>query len=326
MICGYCRAIRAEDGSPCPACGGPSPVHGMSQAGGNEVGGWQPTTASWNQPAGDAQGGMPSWGGPMSYDGQAQQAAQFSFGQVAQSAPQEVQRQAMLPVPYQGGASLQPFYPQGVPMQMIPAQDISHLLPALPEEEAVYIPPMYTKPRPIVPRYRAISGLISFLIVVMVLCGGVVYYAKASGKLDAIGSFISGNTNKPANLQASQVNIPDPKNVIDHGPAYMIIPSATTTLNVDHYVPRETDVIFKPGQTFYLTYSVHQPPGPGKVHIKWYSNGQFYREMFSEPITITAKQDINGDTSMSYTLPSSGSVEIYWNNDLALRLYFAVRN
>src|SRR5579864_171986 len=41
------------------------------------------------------------------------------------------------------------------------------LVPAVPgEHDPIHVPPMYTRPRPIIPRYRVISGLISFFVVI----------------------------------------------------------------------------------------------------------------------------------------------------------------
>ena len=332
MFCEYCKAARAEDELPCPRCGYPSPLAREAQ----QVGGWQPSSANMDSTS-DNNGILSAWGGPLSFDGRQQSPSRQSpfnappaFAPMQageqrmpqQMSPREEQRQAMLPVPYQGGMTM-----QNMPMQLVPAQDIAHMLPALPEEqEAVYIPPMYTKPRPIIPRYRAISGLISFLVIVMLLCGGAAYYAKASGRLDGVSKFLFGGGSPPANVQPATVSIPDPSTAIDKGKAYGIITAATTTLYVDSksQVPRETDQIFKPGQTFFVTYSVHHPPTKGTVSIMWYSNGHSYRTM-QKDVDQGPTVDVNGSASMMYPLACNGSVEIYWNNDLAMRLYFAVR-
>ena len=53
-------------------------------------------------------------------------------------------------------------------LHMIPLQDVVRELStavAQPEEyEVTYIPPLYTNPRPLIPRYRIISGFLSVLI------------------------------------------------------------------------------------------------------------------------------------------------------------------
>ena len=81
------------------------------------------------------------------------------------------------------------------------------------------------------------------------------------------------------------------------------------------------DVVFRPNQTIYLTYSAQKPKQPGTIIIKWYTNGQFYQasdpKMIAEAGTGVARQQ--------YAQPAEGIVEIYWNNQLAIRLYFVVR-
>jgi len=57
------------------------------------------------------------------------------------------------------------------------------------------------------------------------------------------------------------------------------------------------------------------------VVIKWYTNGLFYQS--STTMTITGA--ISGYTEEVYVQPAEGMVELYWNNQLAIRLYFVVR-
>ena len=96
---------------------------------------------------------------------------QPSWG-IAMTAPtqgqQEQGAQSLLPVPYTGNA--QEGNQQGQ-MQLVPFQQQMQL--ALPGEQAetVYVAPMYTKPRPIIPRYRIFSGILSILIVALLVCG-----------------------------------------------------------------------------------------------------------------------------------------------------------
>src|SRR5579859_1897172 len=91
--------------------------------------------------------------------------------------------QALLPVIYQEPQAND--MRQGtVALQLISQQAIEHLLPEIAEiPETVYVPPLFTNPRPLTPRYRIISGTLSVLIVALLLCGGVGYYAQASGML-----------------------------------------------------------------------------------------------------------------------------------------------
>jgi hypothetical protein len=119
----------------------------------------------------------------------------------------------------------------------------------------------------------------------------------------------------------------DPPDKIDQGPAYLIIPSAVTTSHVDPGYPffaRRSDTVFKPGQTFYVIYSLQHPETKGVVVIKWYANGILYASLSS---SITdAVFNTTGQASIQYAKPAEGSVELYWDGVLAQRLYFVVRN
>src|SRR5690348_15637819 len=77
-------------------------------------------------------------------------------------------RQALLPIPYQ---EMPPAVGQTtMSLQLIPDQAIEHLLPAMPAmPETVHVPPIYTKPRPITPKYQAISSFVSFIIITLLL-------------------------------------------------------------------------------------------------------------------------------------------------------------
>lgn len=194
-----------------------------------------------------------------------------------------------------------------------------------PEEyEVIYVPPIYTNPRPIIPRYRIISGFLSMLIMGILVCTGAGYYAKVSGQLDYLSRAYGGSL--PPNLPpAPTPSFPDPQGKVEHGPAYLIIPSASMAAHLDtkdpFFVPNP-ETIFKPGQLFYLIYSVH-PPAQGTVIIKWYTNDILY---YSSPkVTIPTGHDVTGKASMQYAKAAEGKVELYWNDQLALTLYFVVR-
>ena len=179
MICAYCKTVRAENTAPCTNCGAPSPIQPPSQnanrgtsfprEGGLLSGQPQsntsaPASSTWGQPAQPA----PQWS----------QAPQQWAQTPQQSQPLQQSGDAFLPVPYQGGMSLQTV-PQPNAMQVMTAPTAQDIIVAPPsqEEGVVYVPPMYTKPRPIIPRYRIISGFLSVIIVSLMLCGGAGYYA-----------------------------------------------------------------------------------------------------------------------------------------------------
>ena len=330
MICAYCKTVRAENTAPCTNCGAPSPIQDTPQ---NE---------NWGTTA-------PRRGGLLSSQQQSGPASS-TWGQQAQSSPQWSQQwsqtpqqsqplqhwsqpqqpgDSLLPVPYQGGMGLQTV-PQPNAMQMMSAPTAQDIIIAPPsqEEGVVYVPPMYTKPRPIIPRYRIISGFLSVIIVSLMLCGGAGYYAKASGKLDMVSRVLTGNSPAPASIRATVPSLPDPPDRVDIGnpAAYSVITSATTTSHLvkGTTIAAQTDKIFKPNEPFYLTYSVH-PLQTGTVTIKWYMNNMQMPYSITPAKVLSANQSLTGMATMLYSTQAEGKVELYWNDQLAQTLYFVVR-
>jgi hypothetical protein len=306
-----------------------------------------PSANGWNQFSPSANSQMPqmSFDAPPSANGWNQfspasnnqwnnQAPQMSFeaspaqwGPALQNGTQATQEpsRSLLPVPYQGQMGLQTQQAGDRAWPIIQSRSMQQMLPALPED-SVYVPPMYTKPRPIIPRYRIISGILSILIVSLLACGGASYYAKASGNLKLLGRAITGAP--PASIQpTTSPTLPDPPAKAVTGPAYSKIPAATTTLRIDkNFTPLQPTRIFQVNQQFYLTFTMPSMSG-GTVTAKWYMNGNFYRE--TTVGSNSAKQGtgmVNAWISMQYETPSEGSVELDWNNQLAQRLYFVVRS
>jgi hypothetical protein len=259
--------------------------------------------------------------------------------------PQSMQKQApwgtpfppapesALPVPYTGGQQPAPYnMASGFPTPTIHQGGAGGaLVPARPGGDGpIYIPPMYTKPRAIIPRYRIISGLISFIVVIGLLCAGGIYYAKATGKLSFLRQLYDPHVQ---NIKPSPtVHLPFPTVFADYGPAAKIINSATTASSIDPGTaqPRNPTNVFQIGDPIYVTYSVHTTV-KGTVILKWFT-GQTdaqqirYLEYFdSAPIPIYAsKNGVSGYTQESYAAATEGRVDIYWNTQLAIRLYFVV--
>jgi hypothetical protein len=313
MLCTFCNTVRLDNEAPCPRCGAPSPLLSDAQSG---FGGGMPSTNAWANPSGLLA--------QMSPSDQAHQASAQPFQIQTQT---EQQPASLLPVSYQAQQVAFPFQPgssmAGSSLIPLPAQNINALLPALPDQgESVYVPPMYTKPRPIIPRYRVISGLLSVLIVTLLVCTGAGYYAKASGKLNALGQF--AGFAPPTNLKPTPTQLlADAPTAQVTGPAYNIINSATTTANINSQgVATKTDTVFKPNQTIYVTYSVHPLKAPGIVTVKWYTNGAFYQA--NKPSQLI-NSPMAGRTQAAYAQPAEGKVELYWNDQLAVSLFFVVR-
>ena len=315
MFCTNCNMARAQDWTPCPHCGAASPL----------------VTGSYVAPIDNTMRNTngTEWGGPMSFPQGQQQGQQGYQGQPS-----------FLPVPYQDGTrSIQGLpqggFPvgslqsqlQGTTRELMPLEEREKLLPALPLEEGgiVYVPPMYTKPRAIIPRYRAISGLLSVIIVSLLLCTGTGYYAKATGRLQYLQQVIGGVP--PPSLQATpQTKLPEPANMVVRGPAYAVILSAVVTKHVDPNNPffaRQPDVDFVVGDTIYVIYSVQPQKAQGVVVTKWYTDNHLYSTTTSR--VVKAGLSITGNSQMKYAEPSEGKVELYWNNQLAQTLYFVVR-
>src|SRR5260370_40757956 len=132
------------------------------------------------------------------------------------------------------------------------------LMPAIPGGEGyIYVPPMYTKPRAIIPRYRVISGLISVLVVFALLCAGTAYYAKVTGKLSFLHQ-LYGDARPDNAKPVSTPMLPLPQSAPQYGPASTIITSAATASSIDKTTaqPLIQTVQFKQGDTIFLTYTV----------------------------------------------------------------------
>lgn len=350
MLCPYCKSARIENDTPCPNCGAPSPllqatstqaIHTPWESQVPQISFKHAAVQGWQQPA-NAQGTIDTWtqsgtqanwqqNPSLAWQTQSwqQPAGIAQTASPAQELSPDQDKQSLLPVPYQGGAgeNRQPT----LALQLIPEHTVQQLLPSLPDiPEQVYVAPMYTKPRPLTPKYRVISGLLSVIIVSLLLCGGAGYYAKTSGKLDIVGQTfanIFGN-GAPPNLQPTAgAQLPDPpmQTANDIGPAFNTIPSAATALDVYNgsNLARDNQNVFQPGQKFYVVFTVRAKEN-GTVTTKWFTNKQFFKILTYSGIKANEnKNAVLGP--IQYEQPTEGMVELYWNNKLAQRLYFVVR-
>lgn len=232
---------------------------------------------------------------------------------------------SLLPVPYQGQPGPAPqalmTMPAGFPTLGSNIRAVNSMLPALPDQEApVYVPPMYTKPRPIIPRYRAISGLISTIIVVLLLCGGAGYFAQVTGKLTPLERFF-GVYNPPAVGSASHA-LPVPSVQQTPGPGNKVITSVGLGTSVDknsNLVPIYKNQ-FVVSNTIYIACNVNNTQA-GTVTVKWFTNQSLY---LTQTQNVKAKQAVVLDFFTSFGAPAEGHADIYWNNDLAETVLFVV--
>jgi hypothetical protein len=250
-------------------------------------------------------------------------------------APQSMQGQgngqsapgSALPVLYSAGQPPAPYPYMMGPGYPTPTIQLGNaggaMIPTQPAEDGpIYIPPMYTKPRAIIPRYRVISGLISFIVVIGLLCGGTIYYARASGKLSFLRQIVSPQHNNIKPSPTTMLAIPTVVEV--PGPASNVINSAATASTIDPNsgYPNTAATTFQVNQKIYLTYSVHSNTA-GFIKFKWYTGGNIYYTSPEMPIP-QAKNGINGNITNVFATPVEGMVEIYWNDQLARQLYFVV--
>ena len=105
------------------------------------------------------------------------------------------------------------------------------------------------------------------------------------------------------------------------GPESQIINSAATASQIDSTTaqPRVPANQFRVGDTIFLTYSVH-PKSPGIVTARWFTNNNYYQISTSTSI----KDASNGYFPIQYLQPAEGKVELYWNGQLAVTLFFVV--
>lgn len=238
-------------------------------------------------------------------------------------------QQSLLPVPFQpqpdSNAQAFSMLPTAFPTIGPGIPQVNSMVPALPdtEQEApVYVPPMYTKPRPIIPRYRAVSGLISFIIVVALLCGGAGYYAQVTGRLAFIEKLFGTYTPPPQTVNHQMLQVPS--NQVVQGPAANVVYSVGISNKVDSntgIIPVQINQ-FTVNEMIWLVCSV-KPPKDGQLTVKWYDNNTFYKSD-SHPITHD-KGLQTGIFPIRYGLPTEGKVEVYWNDQLAATVLFVVQ-
>lgn len=338
MLCPACNNFRPVNDAPCPWCNAPA---GAMQ-GGYPAPGQDSFGTAWGGPGGDWNAGQPPAAAGFWPDATSSGIQQMAFPAGEQPAdhafwaqsPAErsgQREQSLLPVPYQDPTqpsprSLVPL-PTGFPTLGSNVRAVNPLVPALPDQEApVYVPPMYTRPRPIIPRYRAISGLISMIVVITLLCGGGTYLAQVTGKLTPLEKFLGFYA--PPSIASTARTLPVPSIQQTPGPGNKVIPSIGLGNTIDpqsHAVPIYANQ-FTAGQMIYLTCYITSSR-PGTIMTRWYTNNNFYREV--DRFVTDPKTQNQGLFRMIYAQPAEGRVEVYWKDQqgqpqLAETLLFVV--
>jgi hypothetical protein len=351
MLCPSCNNFRPADNTPCPFCNAPAPAAGGAWGGQNASfvgnqdqsgfasswGGPGADNTGWNSPSGQLPFPSASWQNPsasgvqqLTFPQQSAASDNSFWSQTLNSSEaqgSQSREQSLLPVPYQPQPSPSSLMvlPTGFPTVGPGVQPVNPLLPALPDQDQeapVYVPPMYTKPRPIIPRYRAISGLISVLIVCSLLCAGAGYYAQVTGKLAFIEKLFGVYT-PPSVASSVHRMLPVPSSQPTPGPASNVIYSVGISDAIDPksgLVPTYVNQ-FTVGQTIYVSCSAKAPKA-GTISVKWYTDGAYYQS--SQPKALNANEGGTAYFSMAYAKPTEGKAEIYWNDQLAQTVLFVV--
>jgi hypothetical protein len=292
MLCPSCHSTRPADYEPCPLCYAPSPLTGGTLNGNY--------TTNYT----------PQFMMPLSV-------------QETALASQE-QQTARLPVPYTDQTSMPVPVVRTVDFPTIHTGEDAALVPVAPEEHPpIHVPPMYTKPRPLIPRYRVISGVISFFVVLGLLCGGSLYFAQVTGRLAFVEQLINPQFQ---NLPPSPVaTLPLPATPVVYNTKDPVITSATTALSIDsNGQPTQPTDRFVVGKPIYVTYSVHAKTA-GTVTFAWFTGNNFFEQ--SMPQHIPAPKNgtsYTADISAIYYRSAEGKVELMWNGVLQVTLYFVV--
>ncbi|MGH2510263.1 MAG: hypothetical protein ACRDHZ_23045, partial [Ktedonobacteraceae bacterium] len=303
----------------------------------------------WNEPQQQQFGASGAWSQPAASDNErnvvsgqlvfppspwqnsSNAAQQIAFSTTAQQqggnslwsqtlAPDEA-GQSLLPVPYQGPPTAQGLMvmPNGFPTFN---QNINPLLPALPDagqEAPLYVAPMYTKPRPLISRYRAISGLLSMLIVCGLLCTGAGYYAQVTGKLVFFEKLFGTYAPPTITTGAGFLTVPSLQQTVV--PNSVITSAAiSNSQNTDTH----NGIIANEVNQFHVNDAIYLicnfPPAQGSVTVKWYNGNNLYH--IDQRATNSKSTEVIFE--FAYALSVEGKAEIYWNNQLQITLFFVV--
>lgn len=165
-------------------------------------------------------------------------------------------------------------------------------------------------------RLTRVLSSIAAVLIVAALVGGAIALFGPKHQTTMVGSVAP----KPTVI-ATHIPGPGTREV---GPGASIITSATTASRIDpnSHIALDKYQVFAPGTLFYVTYNISTKNEAGKMVMKIYTNGIQDKK---QETAIEANQNKHGYTSLSYLVALSGKIELYWNDQLAYRLYFAVR-
>lgn len=342
MLCPSCNNFRPANNAPCPWCSASAAQSSHAWEGQNASFGTNEEQGSFSNVWGGPAGSMNEWGTPpldqlsfptASWENppvpDVPQLAFNDMGMPPMAGDPAYWGQTSDGVGSQDGGSsgprsLVPYQPQPDPASQTLAllsgmhmQSAQMLAPALPDQEqVVYVPPMYTKPRPLIPRSRAISGLLSVVIVGMLLCAGAGYFAQVTGKLTPLEKLL-GLYNPPTMASTIHNELPVPSIQQTPGPANKIIYSIG--LGSNRQIPTYVNQ-FTVNQTVYMSCGVSTTKA-GTILVKWYTNGSLYR---TSSLPVPANYQGTGQFTQQFGAPAEGRADIYWNNQLAGSVLFVI--
>ncbi|GHO70059.1 hypothetical protein KSC_089510 [Ktedonobacter sp. SOSP1-52] len=165
-------------------------------------------------------------------------------------------------------------------------------------------------------RLTRVLSSIAAVLIVAALVGGALLLFGPKHQSAMVGS-------KAPIPTAIATHIPDP-GPSEVGPGASIITSATTTSHIDpnSHIALDKHQVFARGTVFYVIYNISTKENAGKIAVKVFTNGIQDK---AQETAIEANQNKHGYISLSYSVVLSGKIELYWNDQLAYRLYFAVR-
>jgi hypothetical protein len=258
---------------------------------------------------------------------------------------------SLAPVPYQGGRRS---WTQSDPDQEYdePAGSSPNLpariepgarggFPALPDEEVVARIAPGRKPPAFIPatrarrpyklgRYRIVSGVLSLVIVVLAVGGGLGFLGVHTGlfqKVFGAKTLAPFNFEFPQPTSAALSGTPQP--TPGDANAVKVIVKVTTAKNyTNNYDPVNVTSTFKVNDTVNVLWQVRNAKANDVISIKWFQD--------NTPITSIDKKNTqeaiskdgnwNGVFGLAYPTPSLGSAELYYNGALAWTIQFAITN
>ncbi|HEY7123034.1 MAG TPA: hypothetical protein VH540_03695 [Ktedonobacterales bacterium] len=288
-----------------------------------------------------------------------QMAPEADYGQGDEEAPRGGSTQtsgrfrsgSLSPVPYQGGRRS---WNQSDPDQSYdePAGSSPNLpariepgvrggFPALPDEEIVARLAPGRKPPAFIPatrarrpyklgRYRIVSGILSLVIVVLAVGGGLGFLAVHTG---AFAKIFGAKTLAPFNFEFPQPTTAalsgTPQPTPGDANAVKVVVKVTTAKNYTNtYDPVNITSTFKVNDTVNVLWQVRKAKANDAIMIKWYQDGSPITNVDQKNTqeTIAKDGDWNGVFGLAYPSASVGSAELYYNGTLAWTIQFVITN